>query len=120
MASGLGFDDGVGLRAVDRLAAVGDGLGDGIAVVGKSDGSGDGSTVTPLASTLGAAAAPEPGTLGRIAATVDDPACSEVVNVTTVAAATVVITAAAANLYSLVGGTVGLPWTRMARQRHPP
>jgi hypothetical protein len=117
----VGDDVGVFLRAADRLESVGEGLGDGATVVGMSDsGRGDGVTARPLASTLGAAAS-EPGTFGRIAATVDEPACSEVVNVTTVAAATVVITAAAANLYSLVGGTVELPWMRTwARQRHPP
>jgi hypothetical protein len=125
--AGLGFvgfgddDDVVVLRVDDRLEVVGEGLADGAAVVGvpTSGVGGDGWAARPLASTLGAASAP--GTFGRIAATVDDPACSELVNVTTVAAATVVITVAAANLYSLVGGTVELPGTRTwSRQRHPP
>jgi hypothetical protein len=105
----VGVDVGVFLRVDDRLESVGEGLGDGATVVGMSSaGVGEGVTVSPLASTLGAAES-EPGTFGRIAATVDEPACSDVVKVTTVAAATVVITAAAANLYSLVGGTVELP-----------
>jgi hypothetical protein len=98
------------LRVEDRLDVVGEGLADGGTVVGSFAGGvvGVGWAARPLASTEGAASAP--GTFGRIAATVDDPACSELVNVTTVAAATVVITVAAANLYSLVGGTVKLPW----------
>jgi hypothetical protein len=109
----LGFDGSlVALpddRLDDRLDVVGDGLADGeAALVGccRVTGGGDDSGValTPM---VGATAL-APGTRGR-AETGDEPACSELVNVTTVATATVDITAAAANLYSLVGGTADLP-----------
>jgi hypothetical protein len=115
----VGVDDEVFLRVDDRLDVVGEGLGDGILLVAPTSGVGGEVWARPLPSTVGAAAS-LPGTFGRIAATVDDPACSELVKVTTVAAATVVITAAAANLYSLVGGTGKLPGMRTSRQRHPP
>ncbi len=76
---------------------VGSGLGDGEgSIVGCSvvgDGDDGGVSLTP---TEGAAAL-APGTRGS-AETGDEPACSELVKVTTVATATVDITAAAANL----------------------
>jgi hypothetical protein len=106
-------------RVDDRLDVAGEGLDGGAASTFGSftSGTGVGSVVAPLASTVGAGS--EPGMWGRTAATVDEPACSDVVNVITVAAATVVITAAAANLYSLVGGTVKLPWTRTLESTTP-
>ena len=92
----MGFLAGGVARVVDRVAVVGDGLADGDAsVVGSGSGVGDGSGVSVTA-TEGAAAL-APGTRGR-AETGDEPACSELVKVTTVATATVDITAAAANL----------------------
>ena len=96
MAVGFRDDDCVS-RVEDRLDVVGDGLAVGEAsVVGCSGlGVGDGSGVS-LTPTEGAAAL-APGTRGR-AETGDEPACSELVKVTTVATATVDITAAAANL----------------------
>jgi hypothetical protein len=109
----VGFDVGsLVARSDDRLDVVGDGLGDGEAsLVGSSVvGLGDCCVGVALKPTDGAAAL-APGTRGR-AETGDEPACSELVNVTTVATATVDITAAAANLYSFVGGTVELPGTR--------
>lgn len=108
MVLDLGFAGSLVARLDDLLDVVGDGLGDGeaslvgCAVVGLGDCGG-----VSLMPTVGAAAL-APGTRGR-AETGDDPACSELVNVTTVATATVDITAAAANLYSLVGGTADLP-----------
>lgn len=74
----------------------------GCSVVGDGDDGGISSMPTVGATALA------PGTRGS-AATSDEPACSELVNVTTVARATVDITDAAANLYSLVGGTDELP-----------
>ena len=120
-ASGFGGDDSLLARRTTGWSRWATGSATEPTLGGVSSaGVGDGESVRPLASTLGAAES-GPGTFGRTAATVDEPACSELVNVTTVAAATVVITAAAANLYSLVGGTVELPWMRTwSRQRHPP
>jgi len=114
------FADSVVERSDDRLDVVVDSdLGDlDASVFGAGGGTVVGSGVT-LTSMLGAAAL-APGTRGR-AETGDDPAWSELVNVTTVARATVDITAAAANLYSLMGGTerlsLGGGWSR---RRHPP
>ena len=95
MAVGFRDDDWVS-RVEDRLDVVGDGLAVGEAsVVGSGLGVGDGSGIS-LTPTDGAAAL-APGTRGS-AETGDEPACSELVKVTTVATATVDITAAAANL----------------------
>jgi hypothetical protein len=99
----FGFDGSLVSRSDERRDVVGSGLGDGagsVLVVG--DGLADGSGVVSLIPTLGAAP-PAAGTRGRAAATGDEPACSVFVNVITVAAATVVMTVAAANLYTLVG-----------------
>jgi hypothetical protein len=106
---GLGSDGSLVARSDERLDVVGSGLGDGAGsglVVG--DGLADGSGVFSLIPTLGAAP-PAAGTRGSAAATGDEPACSVFVNVITVAAATVVMTVAAANLYTLVGCIVKLP-----------
>jgi hypothetical protein len=93
----LGFCGSLVARSDDRLDVVGDGLGDGegsmvgCSVVGEGDDGG-----VSLIPTEGAAAL-APGTRGS-ADTGDEPACSELAKVTTVATATVDITAAAANL----------------------
>lgn len=100
----MGFDGLLVSRSDDRLDLVASALGDGDAwLLGAGGGSVVGSGVDSLTPTDGAAAL-EPGTRGR-AETGDEPICPELVNVTTVARATVDITVAAANLYSLVGGT---------------
>ena len=100
-----GFGLGFGLAGSDVcLAVVGDGLGDALgSTLGRTGvGRSDGSAACSLKPTLGAAP-PAAGTRGRAAATGDDPACSVFVKVITVAAATVVMTVAAANLYTFVG-----------------
>lgn len=103
MVFGLGFAGSLVARADDRLDVVGSGLGDGLASEpATGEGRVVGSGVCSLIPTLGAAP-PAAGTRGRAAATGDEPAYSVFVNVITVAAATVVMTVAAANLYTFVG-----------------
>jgi hypothetical protein len=100
-------------REAERLDVVGLGEAVGAAWVwvspatGLADGSGD-SSFDP---TMGAGASPL-GISGSTAATGDEFTVSALVKVTTVARATVVITAAAVNLYTLVSGTEVLPGTR--------
>jgi hypothetical protein len=106
---GLGFAGSLVARSDERLDVVGSGLGDGLgSVLAAGEGMVDGSGACSLIPTLGAAP-PAAGTRGRTAATGDEPACSAFVNVITVAAATVVMTVAAANLYTFVGCMLELP-----------
>jgi hypothetical protein len=124
-ALAVGFDLGLAgslvARPDDRLDVVASGLGDADgSALGAGAGIVDGSGVCSLNPTLGAAP-PAAGTRGRAAATGEEPACSVFVNVITVAAATVVMTVAAANLYTFVGCMLKLPGRgRWWRQRPPP
>jgi hypothetical protein len=107
----LGFDDdSLESRSDERLDLSGAGLDGGVVCARGASmpvlGVGSGSwSLVPVVG----AAPPAAGTRGRTAATGDEPAWSVVENVTTVAAATVVITVAAANLYSFMGCMTGLP-----------
>jgi hypothetical protein len=106
----FGFDGDVVPRFDDRLDdVVGSELGGrALALAASSAADAVGSGRSSFVPTVGAASPSPPGMCGRMAATGEESAFPVVANVTTVAAATVVMTVAAANLYSLVGGTAVL------------
>jgi hypothetical protein len=114
-ASALGLGLGAGSllsRFEDRLDVSGSGFrGGSDSGFGSGVGVADGSGSWSFKPTLGAAP-PAAGTRGRAAATGDESDWAVLVNVTTVAAATVVITVAAANLYTFVACMLELPGTR--------
>ncbi|MGH3457691.1 hypothetical protein [Aeromicrobium sp.] len=104
------FDDDLSSSRSDERSvdSVGSGLGGGaVTLAASTEGVGvtDGSS---LVSTVGAAESLL-GTFGTMAAMGEESAASELVKVTTVARATMDITVAAVNLYSLLAGTVGSP-----------
>jgi hypothetical protein len=119
---GEGFGTGVLAGEVEGLevVALGEELATAWTCVSSAAGLGTGSGDSSFAPTMGAGASPL-GISGSTAATGEELTASALANVTTVAKATVVITAAAVNLYTLVIGTAVLPGHGVgSRQRQPP